>query len=223
MTNDKNIEANAAKLAGLQIDLLQKIRSRNGQVTLKHLEWFLDLTKEERDYLSNVEIININDRFKLLHAFELTIPKDHIHSIQLGEFMKKNRFHWDIAINDENFKNVSHKLIPGKTYKVEIYITTKKCSSLHFLGFMEKEGVYLVGAQGLSVVLQYKKEELPIMKCIVSLDKERALYNDRSGGIRVPRVSIGANGKWVAYLDSFLYEEYFFSGEHCLLCFRDAE
>lgn len=44
---DTIIGADAAKLAGLQIDLLQKIRSE--QVTLNHLEWFNKLTREERD------------------------------------------------------------------------------------------------------------------------------------------------------------------------------
>ncbi len=43
------IGVDAAKLAGLQIDLLQKIRS--GHVSLDHLEWFNKLTREERDYL----------------------------------------------------------------------------------------------------------------------------------------------------------------------------
>ena len=41
------IGADAAKLAGLQIDLLQKMR--NGQVTQDHLEWFNKLTREERE------------------------------------------------------------------------------------------------------------------------------------------------------------------------------
>jgi len=45
------IGADAAKLAGLQIDLLQKIR--NGQVTLEHLEWFSKLTKEGRERFCN--------------------------------------------------------------------------------------------------------------------------------------------------------------------------
>ena len=45
------IGADAAKLAGLQIDLLQKIRSE--QVTMAHLEWFNNLTKEERDLFYN--------------------------------------------------------------------------------------------------------------------------------------------------------------------------
>jgi hypothetical protein len=46
---DTIIGADAAKLAGLQIDLLHKIRK--GQVTLDHLEWFDKLTKGERDQL----------------------------------------------------------------------------------------------------------------------------------------------------------------------------
>lgn len=33
------ISADAAKLAGLQIDILQKLRN-NEQITLEHLEWF---------------------------------------------------------------------------------------------------------------------------------------------------------------------------------------
>ncbi|MBI3255839.1 MAG: hypothetical protein HYZ63_02610 [Candidatus Andersenbacteria bacterium] len=43
------IDANAAKLAGLQIDTLQKVRS--GHITLDHWEGFNLLTKEERDKL----------------------------------------------------------------------------------------------------------------------------------------------------------------------------
>lgn len=41
------IGADAAKLAGLQIDTLQKVRA--GQITLDHWEWFNGLTKDERD------------------------------------------------------------------------------------------------------------------------------------------------------------------------------
>lgn len=43
------IGADAAKLAGLQVDTLQKVRS--GHVTLAHWEWFNLLTKKERDRL----------------------------------------------------------------------------------------------------------------------------------------------------------------------------
>lgn len=43
------IDADAAKLAGLQIDLLKKMRQ--GHVTLAQLEWFTGLSKEARDNL----------------------------------------------------------------------------------------------------------------------------------------------------------------------------
>jgi hypothetical protein len=45
----RNIGAEAAHWAGLQIDLLQKYRA--DQVTAEHLEWFLYLRKPERDQL----------------------------------------------------------------------------------------------------------------------------------------------------------------------------
>ncbi len=48
------IGADAAKLAGLQIDLLQK--ARQDQVTLDHLEWFIKLSKSQRDMLSGADL-----------------------------------------------------------------------------------------------------------------------------------------------------------------------
>lgn len=45
----KTIEAETAKLAGLQIDQNQKLR--NGQITLEQMEWWLTQTKETRERL----------------------------------------------------------------------------------------------------------------------------------------------------------------------------
>ena len=44
---DIHIDADAAKLAGLQIDLLQKMRQ--GHITLDHLEWFTGLSRNARN------------------------------------------------------------------------------------------------------------------------------------------------------------------------------
>ncbi|TSC62956.1 MAG: Uncharacterized protein G01um101448_61 [Parcubacteria group bacterium Gr01-1014_48] len=46
------IDADAVKLAGLQIDLLQKMRQ--GHVTLSHFEWFVGLSKDARDRFMTV-------------------------------------------------------------------------------------------------------------------------------------------------------------------------
>lgn len=43
------MDVNTAKLAGLQIDMLQKFKA--GHLTLNHLEWFNNLKKSERDAL----------------------------------------------------------------------------------------------------------------------------------------------------------------------------
>ncbi|MDR3559340.1 MAG: hypothetical protein P4L62_01025 [Candidatus Pacebacteria bacterium] len=48
------IGAEAAKLAGLQIDTLTKLRK--GEVTLSEWEWFLNLTKEKRNELSGISV-----------------------------------------------------------------------------------------------------------------------------------------------------------------------
>jgi len=48
------IDAGTAKLAGLQIDLLQKVRQ--GHVTLKQIEWFLSLSAQQRDMVSGADL-----------------------------------------------------------------------------------------------------------------------------------------------------------------------
>lgn len=57
----KNIEVDAAKLAGLQIDMLQKLR--DGQMTIKQMEWFNNLSNDERDYL-------LEKRFEKINLFD---------------------------------------------------------------------------------------------------------------------------------------------------------
>jgi len=49
MTSNTGIGADAAKLAGLQVDMLQKYRS--GQITLAELEWYFNLKSDERQGL----------------------------------------------------------------------------------------------------------------------------------------------------------------------------
>jgi len=64
---ETTIGADAVKLAGLQVDLLQKIR--NGQITLDHMEWFNSLTKVRRDQL--VLSGEVNPDFKIWKKLKL--------------------------------------------------------------------------------------------------------------------------------------------------------
>lgn len=60
-TTSTTIGADAAKLAGLQVDLLQKMRQ--GQITLDHLEWFIKLSKVQRDMLSGADLKKLEPTF----------------------------------------------------------------------------------------------------------------------------------------------------------------
>ncbi len=57
------IGAEAAKLAGLQKDLLAKFQA--GHITLTHLEWFNCLTKDQRDQLAGGAIVMAERRIVL--------------------------------------------------------------------------------------------------------------------------------------------------------------
>jgi len=64
----KNIGAEAAKLAGLQIDTLQKVR--RGQITPEHWEWFNNLSKKKRDEFCGLNPVDSNPYLTLLSADE---------------------------------------------------------------------------------------------------------------------------------------------------------
>ncbi|TSC83492.1 MAG: hypothetical protein G01um101417_543 [Parcubacteria group bacterium Gr01-1014_17] len=63
----------ASKLAGLQIDLLQKIRQEH--ITLVHLEWFLNLSKVQRNTVSGVDFSSLTKETPLLEfVTSVTVP-----------------------------------------------------------------------------------------------------------------------------------------------------
>ncbi len=167
----KNIGADAAKLAGLQIDTLQKMR--NGQITLEHLEWFNKLNKVERDKLAGVN--TVDSRFTLSTTFQFTVPDNYNHPTRLASFSRENRtkfYFYNDNITDENFKNATNKLTPGKTYEVKIFGIAKRVISEDCLAFLKTQKAILVGAQGISVVWQQAKEQFPKGKWTISFDEK---------------------------------------------------
>jgi len=216
------IGVNAAKLAGLQIDLLQKIKSDSEQINLAHLEWFLGLTKEQRDKLTGNT--TDDDRFKLLDTFELTVPEDYIYDRQLALFSKNHKkgfYYYNDNITDQNYARVSHKLIPGKTYIGKIYQILKTVSSEGILAFLnEQEGNRFAVAQGLSALWEYSKEKFPVGKWTIAIDKPDNLWKDADGNRRVPLMHRYSDGVWFFDLDHF---EGDWNDVHCLVCFCDLE
>ena len=213
---EKNIGADAAKLAGLQIDTLQKVR--NGQITLEHWEWFNKLNRVERDNLAGVNVVV--SRFSLLSSLQFTVPKDYNHPTQLASFAKENRkkfYFYNDNITDRNFAKVTNKLVPGKTYEAKIFKITKRVTSEDCLAFLKTQNAILVGAQGISVVWQQAKEQFP-KEWTVSFDEKDTFGQDIFSDHRVPYVSRRVDGGWRFGLGSF---ECNWQAGYCLLCLFD--
>ena len=215
---EKNIGADAAKLAGLQIDTLQKVR--NGQITLEHWEWFNKLNRVERDNLAGVNVVV--SRFSLLSSLQFTVPKDYNHPTQLASFAKENRkkfYFYNDNITDRNFAKVTNKLVPGKTYEAKIFKITKRVTSEDCLAFLKKtQKAIFVGAQGISVVWQQAKEQFPKGKWTVSFDEKDAFWQDANGRRGVPRVGRNIGDGW--FFDLGRFEGDLDDGD-CLLCLFD--
>jgi hypothetical protein len=167
-----------------------------------------------------------DDRFGLLASFKLTVPKGYDHGTQLATFAsfakdKPEKFYYyNDNITDKNFAKVTNKLIPGKTYGVKIFGIKKGkvVSSPDCMAFLASQRAILVGAQGVSLTRQLKKEEFPVGKWTVSFDEKDALWADDVGSHRVPRVRRDSDGAWGFDLG------YFGGGwrvDYCLLCFCD--
>ncbi|MFA6047246.1 MAG: hypothetical protein WCV59_04320 [Parcubacteria group bacterium] len=76
------IGAETARLAGLQIDLLSKLRK--GELSLEELEWFLNLKKEERERNSGIIPVRKNLNLK---KFLLWLKKNKLESKLSGGLM----------------------------------------------------------------------------------------------------------------------------------------
>ncbi len=214
---EKNIGADAAKLAGLQIDILQKVR--NGQITLEHLEWFNKLNKVERDKLAGINTIDL--RFVLSTTFQITVPGNYDHSIQLASFREESHkkfYSYNDNITDANFARATNKLAPGKTYEAKIFKITERVTSEDCLAFLKTQKAILVGAQGISVVWQQAKEQFPKGKWTVSFDEKDALWRDAGGYRRVPGVDRYSGGVWYFSLGDFGYD---WDDVSCVLCLCD--
>lgn len=160
--------------------------------------------------------------FEPLADFKVAVPKNYDHATWLGSFAKKHRqefYFYHDGVTDANFAKATQKLVPGKTYAVKIFGITQRVSSEDCLGFLKTQKAVLVGAQGLTLAWEQKKEQLPKGKWMVSFDEKDALPS-LDGGHRVPYVHAPSGGDFRLNLGSFGTDWYV---ADCLLCFCDEE
>jgi len=226
------IGADAAKLAGLQIDQLQKLRQ--GHMTLEHIEWFNFLSKEMRDELVTggksipkpAPPVEEVDKFALLADLGIiTVPADYNHPTRLATFRQQNRkkfYSYNDAITDANFPNPSRRLRPGDKLRVSAFkqIVPGTTSSLERMAFLKSQKAVYVGAQGASLVFEQKRDQMLKDKWYTSFDEENRLWRVAVGSPRVPSVFADSDGDFYFNLGRFGGP---WDDVNAFLCFRDLE
>jgi hypothetical protein len=223
------IDADAAKLAGLQIDTLQKVRS--GQITLGQLERFNNLSSEDREArFGDIKKpkpalpAEPTEKFALFVDLGIiTVPDDYVHGERLAMFGKQNRkkfYYYNDAISDANFPNPNRILKPRDKLRVRAFkqIVSGTTTSEERMAFLATQKAVHTGAQGVSLVWDQKRDQLPKGYWYASLDEKDRLWRDVDGYHRVPFVYRYSDGDFWFYLGPFEIGWY---GVHCLLCFCD--
>lgn len=191
--------------AGFDSDVVQKVINSRGNKLAKAM--LVAVNGEQTD-----------DCFEPLNEFTLTVPADYVHATQLGMFEKKYRksfYYFNDDITDAHFSKATNQLVPGKTYTVKVFGIKQRVTSEDCLAFLKSQNAILVGAQGVSLVWQEKKDEFPVEEWTASFDEKEALWRDAVGVHRVPFVSGGA---WEFSLGYFAHD---WDDAYCLLCFCD--
>ena len=145
------------------------------------------------------------------------------HATQLASFKKNHGSefnYYNDAITDENFSKATTNLSPGQKLRAKIFAIKPgmRAKSEQCLDFLQSQKVILAGAQGLSLVYDTSKEELPKGKWTISFDKKDALWLDGAGYHRVPHISAASDGDFRFILGVF---EDAWHDDFCLLCLCD--
>ena len=225
------IGADAAKLAGLQVDLLTKIRK--GSITLAELEMFNNLTPKARaerfgDFKKPKSVTPSKpvEKFGLLVDLGIvTVPDNYDHATRLSIFEKENRkkfFSFNDNITDVNFAKPTRILKPGDKFRVRVFqqIVSGETTSEERMAFLAKQKAVLVGAQGASLIFEQKRDQLPKGKWYASFDEKEKLWKDADGCHGVPGVYARSVGVFDWDLGSF--EDVWYDN-HAFLCFCDTK
>jgi len=226
----KHIDADAAKLAGLQIDTLQKVRS--GQITLGQWERFNNLSTDDRearfgDWKKSEPTAPAEpiEKFALLVDLGIiTVPDDYEHPTRLttfGEQNKKEFIFYNKEITDANFPNPSRILKPGDKFHVRAFkqiVGGTTTTSEERMAFLATQNAIHTGAQGASLVFDQKRDQLPKGKWYASFDEKDRLWY-AGGRHRVPFVSCRSGGVFEFSLGGF---EVVWSDDSAFLCFCDV-
>ena len=127
----------------------------------------------------------------------IVVPDSHIPGKCLEMFFKnnhKNLYDYNKNITDANFSHPSQILKPGNKLRVRAFkqVVSGPTTSQERMAFLSKrkEGNIYVGAQGVSLVFEQKRDQLPKGRWYISFDEAKSLWEDSDGYHRL--VSLNA-------------------------------
>lgn len=186
-----------------------------------HLEWFNNLKKDERDRLSG--ITSPDTRFGFVKTLDIVVPDGYVHETRLASFADAHRrkfYYYNDNLTDENFSRATNQLKPGQRFKVDVFQIKETVTSEDCMEFLRIQKAILTSAQGVSLVFEQKRDELPKGRWHVSFDEKDALWQDAAGRRRVPVIDARPVGGFGFDLGRF---EVPWDDDCCLLSFRDDQ
>jgi len=162
----------------------------------------------------------------------ITVPSDYVHRKRLTTFRaacqdvgvgeKKLFSSYDDTLTDRNFRRPTRILKPGQRLHVCAFqqivpgITTSEERRAHLVA--QKMAVY-PGPQGLSLVFDQKRDQLPKGKWYASLDDEKRLWKDSRGHYYEPLIGVDAGGSF----EFCLSIDFGWNMNHAFLGFQDVK
>ncbi len=153
------------------------------------------------------DLLVLDKRFGIMKEFDLIIPHNYTHITRLTDFkgrFEKEFYLYNNDITDENFKNPSSILQPDKKLKIKLVrlcamhqpVTSEDC-----IRVLKNQRALLTGAQGISLLYEISKDQLPKGKWYVSFDEKERLWGD--GFHKVPYLYPYLDNAWKFDLGSF--------------------
>ncbi len=156
-----------------------------------------------------------NSKFILVKTFRIVTPIDYDHGAQLGQFFRKfslgggSRW-YDENITDKHFFKASYRLASSYVYTIKLWKVAKRktVDAKECLAFLRSNRIVLVGAQGLTVIFDRARNQLPC-GFIASFDEPSNLWksdcqgeNYGAGEYLIPFIYHCRTDTWIFRLES---------------------
>ncbi|MCX6785102.1 MAG: hypothetical protein NTV81_04215 [Candidatus Komeilibacteria bacterium] len=164
------------------------------EVTGDHLQWFLSLSKAERDQLSATGRVIDDNRFRQLTVFRLKMNNTQRRACRLDQLsFDRDLLRPPTGLTDARFAS-ANELSAGQSYMVKIFELMATVSLADCRAFLKSQQAALAGPQGLALVYRNHRAQLQPDHLTVSLGE----VSDSAADDQDQPVGLSgrANSKW---------------------------